>query len=179
VGIAVAILFFVVFVYAMFKRFKRVPPGKVMVIFGKMQDGSSSNKYLLNGAAFIWPIIQDYTYLDLTPINMKIDLKGAFSKENIRVDVSAKFTSGISTDPEKLDNAVERLLGLDTEQIVSITEDLLMGQFRMVIANLKPEELSSTNEQFLHDIQRNVEPELNKIGLELINVNVTDIKIRN
>ncbi len=110
---------------------------------------------------------------------MKVALKDALSKGNTRLDVSARFTSGISTNPSKLDKAVERILGLDTDQIISIVKDIIMGRLRLVVANRNMVELSNFSEDFILDIERCVEPELGQIGMELINMNVTDIRIRN
>ena len=124
----------------------------------------------------MWPIIEDYAYLGLTPISIDANLTNALSRQNIRVDVPCRFTVGISTDPESMLAAAERLLGLTAQQIQELTRDILFGQLRLVIATMSIEELNSDRDKFLEAISANVEVELKKIGLRLINVNVTDIK---
>ena len=128
------------------------------------------------GGAFVWPIIEDYAYLSLTPIGIDANLTNALSKQNIRVDVPCRFTVGISTDPESMLAAAERLLGQSAQQIQELARDILFGQLRLVIATMSIEELNSDRDKFLEAITANVEVELKKIGLRLINVNVTDIK---
>lgn len=155
-------------------RYKRCPSDKILVIYGK--TGGSSAKCLAGGAAFVWPVIQDYEYLDLTPISIDVDLKGALSKQNIRVSVPSRFTVGVSNKDGVMLNAAERLLGKTTDQIRDIAKDILFGQLRLVVATMDIEEINSDRDKFLINVSTNVEAELRKIGLSLINVNVTDIQ---
>ena len=176
--IVVAVIF--VTFSAILKRYRRCPSDKVMVIYGKTgknKSGSiSSARCIHGGAAFVWPVFQDYAFLDLKPISIECNLTNALSKQNIRVDVPCRFTVGISTDPESMLAAAERLLGQSAQQIQELARDILFGQLRLVIATMSIEELNSDRDKFLEAITANVEVEMKKIGLRLINVNVTDIK---
>ena len=171
--ILVAVIF--VTLTAILKRYRRCPSDKILVIYGKT-GRSSSAKCVHGGAAFIWPVFQDYAYLDLKPISIECNLQNALSKQNIRVDVPCRFTVGISTEPEVMTNAAERLLGLSPESIQNVSTDILFGQLRLVIATMDIEEINSDRDKFLASVSANVEAELRKIGLKLINVNVTDIR---
>ena len=165
---------------AILKRYKRCPSDKILVIYGKTgknkDGGLSSARCIHGGASFIWPVFQSYAFLDLTPISIECNLTNALSKQNIRVDVPCRFTVGISTDPENMTNAAERLLGLSIDNIQSIATDILFGQLRLVIATMDIEEINADRDKFLANVSTNVEAELRKIGLKLINVNVTDIR---
>ena len=123
-----------------------------------------------------WPVFQDYAFLDLKPISIECNLTNALSKQNIRVDVPCRFTVGISTEPDNMTNAAERLLGLSVDSIQNIATDILFGQLRLVIATMDIEEINADRDKFLANVSTNVEAELRKIGLKLINVNVTDIR---
>ncbi len=159
---------------ALVARYKRCPSDKILVVYGR--TGGSSAKCIHGGGAFIWPVIQDYAYLDLKPISIEANLTNALSRQNIRVDVPCRFTIAISTEPDSMNNAAERLLGLAPEQIQELSKDILFGQLRLVIATMTIEEINSDRDKFLDNISKNVDTELKKIGLKLINVNVTDIK---
>ncbi len=167
-------LFTVMFLLILAKRYKRCPSNNVLVIYGKVQSGRTS-KCIHGGAAFVWPLIQDYGYLSLEPIQIEVPLKDALSFENIRVSVPSVFTVAIGTEPEIMQNAAIRLLTLDTAQVRKQAEDIIFGQLRQVIASMSIEEINRDREKFLHSIQSSLEPELRKIGLVLINVNITDI----
>ena len=171
--ILVAVIF--VTLAAILRRYRRCPSDKILVIYGKTGRKSSA-RCIHGGAAFIWPVFQDYAYLDLKPISIECNLQNALSKQNIRVDVPCRFTVGISTEPEVMTNAAERLLGLSTDSIQSIATDILFGQLRLVIATMDIEEINADRDKFLASVSANVEAELRKIGLKLINVNVTDIR---
>ena len=172
VCVPVLILFFsVVFVS---KQFKRCPSNKVLVVYGKT-SGEKASKCVHGGGQLIIPLIQDYTYLSLEPITIEIDLNGALSKKNIRVNVPSTFTIGISTQADVLCNAAERLLGLTDDSIANQAKDIILGQLRLVIATLSIEEINQDREKFLDLINQNVNIELHKIGLEVINVNIRDI----
>ena len=178
----IIIIVFVVFVTfaAILRRYKRCPSDKILVIYGrtgKNKEGSiSSARCIHGGASFIWPVFQDWKMLDLTPISIECNLTNALSKQNIRVDVPCRFTVGISTEPEVMTNAAERLLGLHPSDIQNIATDILFGQLRLVIATMDIEEINADRDKFLAAVSQNVEAELRKIGLKLINVNVTDIR---
>ncbi len=175
----VILAFFLAFITVL-SRYKKCPSDKILVIYGKIGKGKdgypTSSRCLHGGAAFIWPVFQHYQFLDLTPISIEVNLTKALSNQNIRVDVPSRFTVGISTEQSIMLNAAERLLGLGLNQIQELAKDIIFGQLRLVIATMKIEEINSDRDKFLANVSNNVENELKKIGLKLINVNVTDIK---
>jgi flotillin len=144
------------------------------VVYGKVGGGESA-KCIHGGAAFIMPVIQDYEFLDLTPISIEVNLVNALSKQNIRVNVPSRFTIGISTEPGVMQNAAERLLGLGQNEIQELAQEIIFGQLRLVVASMDIEEINNDRDKFLTNISQSVETELKKVGLKLINVNITDI----
>jgi len=169
--IAVIVLFFAVLVT---RQYKRCPSNRILVVYGRV-GGERAAKCLHGGGTFVVPLVQDYAYLSLEPITIDIELTGALSKKNIRVNVPSTFTIGISTDPDITNNAAERLLGLHEDQVRSQARDIILGQMRLVLATLAIEEINQDREKFLDLVNKNVGFELNKIGLDVINVNIRDI----
>lgn len=172
--IVVAVVVLFVTITALLSRYKRCPSDKILVIYGR--TGGTSARCVHGGGAFIWPVIQDFAFLDLKPLSIEANLTNALSRQNIRVDVPCRFTIAISTETDSMNTAAERLLGLTSEQIQELAKDILFGQLRLVIATMTIEEINSDRDKFLDNISKNVDSELKKIGLKLINVNVTDIK---
>lgn len=171
---AFVVALFLSFVVLTLSRYKRCPSNRILVIYGKVSGGNTS-RCIHGGAAFVLPLIQDFAYLNLEPLQIEIPLTGALSIENIRVNVPSVFTVAIGTQPELMQNAAIRLLGLDMKQIQVRLEHIIFGQFRDAIASMRIEDITRHREQFLKNIQLTLEPELNKLGLILINVNITDI----
>ena len=172
-ALAAAFVFFGLIV-AFSRRYKRCPSNRILVIYGRTSAGRVS-RTLHGGGAFVLPLIQDWEFLSLDPIQIEIPLEGALSMENIRVSVPSVFTVAIGTDEQTMYNAAIRLLGLTTAEIMKQAEDIIFGQLRQVIASMRIEEINRDRDVFLASIQQSLEPELKKIGLILINVNIKDI----
>jgi len=172
--IVTPVLLVLFFVTMMVRQYRRCPSNRVLVVYGKVK-GQRAAKCLHGGGTFIWPLLQSYAYLNLEPMTIDIELTSALSKKNIRVNVPSTFTIGISTQPDIMNNAAERLLGLNDKEIANQARDVILGQMRLVIATLSIEEINQDREKFLDLVNKNVNTEVNKIGLELINVNIRDI----
>ena len=171
----------VIFVFSLFSIiiflaniYKRCPSNKILVVFGRIA-GQKTVQCYHGGGTFVWPLIQDSAYLDLTPRTIHIPLKGALSQQNIRINVPSTFTVAIGTSPEVMNNASVRVLTLKNDEIESMATEIILGQLRLTVASLRIEEINQDRERFLDSIKNNIEPELHKIGLTLINVNITDI----
>ncbi|MFH0910355.1 MAG: SPFH domain-containing protein, partial [Planctomycetota bacterium] len=168
------VVFFVTMLLFWATRYKRCPSDRILVVYGRVGAGKAA-LCLHGGGKFIWPLVQDYRFLSLTPITIGIPLQNALSLQNIRINVPSTFTVGVSTHPAIMNNAAERLLGLRPNEIEEMAKEIIFGQLRLTVASLTIEQINQDRESFLESIRKNVEPELNKIGLYLINVNITDI----
>ena len=155
-------------------RYKRCASDEILVVYGRVSGGRAS-KCIHGGATMVWPLIQDYKKLSLIPLTISIPLTGALSQENIRINVPSTFTVGISTDPTIMNNAAERLLHLTPAQIQEMASEIIFGQLRLTVASLTIRQINSDRELFAEAIRSNVGHELNKLGLNLINVNISDI----
>ncbi|KAA5820842.1 flotillin family protein [Algibacter amylolyticus] len=173
-AVIAAVLFIFLFLIVLIRRYKRCPSDRILVVYGKVSGGQSA-KCIHGGAAFIIPVIQDYEFLDLTPISIEVNLVNALSKQNIRVNVPSRFTIGVSTEPGIMQNAAERLLGLGAQDVQELAKEIIFGQLRLVVASMDIEEINNDRDKFLTNISQSVETELKKVGLKLINVNITDI----
>ncbi|MDA7539330.1 flotillin family protein [Akkermansiaceae bacterium] len=158
-----------------FSCYQRCPSDKILVIYGKTGGDGRSSKCIHGGAAFVWPIFQAYQYLDLTPIPIAIKLEGVPSRQKIRVNMPATVTIGISTKDGVMENAAERMLGLDLNQIRTLGQEIIYCQMRLAIASIDIESVNSDPDLLLEKIVARVEVELAKVGLKLININIQNI----
>jgi len=176
--LVISVIVFVIFLFAMIlflaSCYKRCASNQILAIYGKVSSGKSV-KCFHGGGAFVWPLIQAYQYLDLNPLTINIPLTGALSFQNIRINVPSTFTIAIDTSEEAMNNASVRLLGLSSQEIEKMASEIIFGQLRLTVASLTIEDINQDREKFLLAIRNNIEPELRKIGLTLINVNITDI----
>ena len=173
--VAASCALFIVFAVIFFAScYKRCSSNKILAVYGKI-GGEKSVKCYHGGGAFIWPLIQDYAFLDLTPMTLHIPLKSALSQQNIRINVPSTFTVAIDTTQEAMNNAAVRLLALSRKDIELMASEIIIGQLRLTVASLMIEEINQDRERFLLEIRKHIESELKKIGLMLLNVNITDI----
>jgi len=175
VFVVAVVVVFLLCLMPLLRQFKRCPSNRILVIFGKSGRGHEAAVCIHGGARFVIPLFQDCGWLSLEPMQIEIPLRGALSMENIRVNVPSVFTVAIGTTPEQMQNAAIRLLGLTSQLIKKQAEDIIFGQLRQVIASMQIEDINRDRDKFLEKIQTSLEPELRKIGLVLINVNITDI----
>ncbi len=173
-GSCMVALFLVFTLMYLASCYHRCPSNKILVVYGKVA-GQQSAKCYHGGGAFVWPLIQDYHYLDLTPIAIHVPLKSALSQQNIRINVPSTFTVALDTTLESMNNAAVRLLGLTLKDVELMATEIIIGQLRLTVASLRIEEINQDRERFLFEIRKHIEPELKKIGLMLLNVNITDI----
>jgi flotillin len=171
-GLFVFVLIATVYIAA--NRYKLAPSDKILVVYGNVK-GSGAAACYHGGGRIVWPLIQSYAMLDLKPLTININLEHALSQQNIRINVPSTFTIGISTEPSIMQNAAERLLNLPPNQIEDMAKEIIFGQLRLTVASLTIEEINQDREAFLSLVANNVDTELHKIGLYLINVNITDI----
>jgi flotillin len=157
------------------KRYVRCPANKILVISGRVA-GEGAARCISGGGAFVWPVVQEYEFLSLDPVRIDVKLPDALSLENIRISVPSVFTVAIGIDEVIRQNAAIRLLTLTHEQIESTARDIIIGQLRAVIATMNIDQINRDREAFLQRVQHQLEPELLKVGLTLLNVNIQDLR---
>lgn len=180
---AVAVVVIFGTIAAALTRYKKCPSNKLLVVYGKTaktRDGDGKSiqsvaKCIHGGATFVIPVIQDYDFISLKPIQIDIDLKNALTEQNIRVNLPSSFTIGVSTQEGVMINAAERLLGLGEQEIKALAEDIIFGALRVVVATMSIEEINANRDKFIENVVKGVDVELKKVGLYIINVNTKDI----
>ncbi|HEX6309506.1 MAG TPA: SPFH domain-containing protein [Longimicrobiales bacterium] len=172
IGAVALILFSIVMLFV--SRFKRCPANRVLVISGKVGGGHAA-RVISGGGAFVWPVIQQADFLSLLPMQIDISLTDALSLENIRVKVPSQVTVAIGDTEEYQQNAAARVLGLSPKEVSDLAMNIIFGQMRQVIASMRIEDINRDRDQFRANIEHALEPELKKVGLKLINVNIKDL----
>ena len=163
-------------------HYKKCPSDKILVIYGKTTGGRFS-RCIHGGSAFVWPLIQDYQFLDLTPISIDIKLEGISTLEDIQLDLSSIFTVSVSPEPGVKENAAERLLGLTLNDIQHIAEDIIRTHMPPVIAAMTFEELNAATDKQTREIDRRlyqahgVAAHLTGVGVRLINFIISDVSV--
>ncbi len=161
-------------------RYKVCPTNRLLVISGATsitnEHGDPLPKVIAGGGTFVWPIIQQYNFLDLAPFTLKVALQDALSAETIRVAVPSAFTLAVGNGSPHKENAATRLVGKTEEEIKSLAAETIVGTLRQVIAVMSIQEINSNRDEFRRKIESTLVPELTKLGLALLNVNIQDLR---
>ena len=193
--VGVVVLVAIITIIGILYRYRKCKSDELLVVYGKTgshkekvsERDAKGNlvdreveiktaKVYHGGAAFVWPIIQGYEVMSMQPIQLNLVLKNALSAQNIRVTIPTTVTVAISQEPLIMQNAANRLLGADDDVKESLISDIVYGQMRLVIASMTIEELNSDRDKFLAQARDNINTELNKLGLYLMNINISDIQ---
>ncbi len=153
---------------------KKVKTNEVLVKYG-LGAGGSKPKIKRGGLAIIIPVLQGAKTLSLEPFNIDVHLTDALDKNNIRVSIPSVFTVAISDQESLIEVAAKRLLDMSEKNLDEQVKDIILGQLRGVLSGMTIEEINTDRDKFEDMVEKNINTELQKLGIDLINVNITDI----
>ena len=168
-------------IIGLMSRYRKCPSNKMLVVFGstgKSKDGAlSPAKVLHGGGTFVWPVIQDYAYIDVTPIQISTKAQNILSAQNINVSFPVNLTVAIDTsNPQMMQNAASRLLGMDSKGLLTLLTNNLLGGLRQVVANMTIEKLKSDRDGLYEQATKAIKPSLDELGFKIIDLNMEDLE---
>ena len=147
------------------------PPSSVLVVSGRARETEAGMRgyRISKSGSYIFriPVLERVDEIDLTIIPIGIEIRNAYSKGGIALDVQAVANVKISADPVLFNNAIERFLGRDRRDIMRAAKDTLEGNLREVLATLTPEEVNEDRLRFAQNLLELAEDDLEKLGLHL------------
>jgi len=155
-------------------QYKKVPVNKALIIYGHTPDGEPV--CVTEGSIFVWPVIQKSAYLDLTPIRLEIRLKGIQNRQREFINLSTIVTVAISNDEDLIMVAANRFLNVKNDKIGYIAKDIIKSQLMIDFTSLDLDNLYEDWKSTTGFLSYNIDKELNKVGLELINLNISEIQ---
>ena len=180
--LAVTALIVILALSAMVKRLLYVSqPNEALVFSGGRHEGADGRsigyRIIRGGRALRVPLLEKVDSLDLSNIAIDIEVKGAYSKGGIPLNVHGIANVKLPGEAPLLNNAIERFLGRDAGAISRIAKETLEGNVRGVVAQLTPEEVNEDKTRFAQTLLEEAEHDMNRMGLVLDNLkiqNVTD-----
>jgi flotillin len=172
--VGVVTVMMIMWVYFLTSRFKRCPADKILVVYGKTGNANMSEIYT-GGGVFVWPVIQDFAYLDRTPLTVTAAVNDALEEDGYSLSVSGVFVVAIGETKLLMEAAANRLLTLSQDQISDLCKDVINGQLRLVVNALASVEIND-RKRFVDAIYVGVNEQLNTIGLQLLNVDLNEVR---
>ena len=173
----IGIFMMFVIVLTIMSRIRRCPANKLLVISGKTTTGQSP-QVIRGGMAFVWPLIQAYEYLDLTPMMLPLDVDVELVRDEGRAQASLTVTVAVSTEMGIAETAAVRLSGLPREQVQALATELCLGQARRCVATATAATLQGDRQTLMSYLHEALSAELGKVGMTAISLNVGDIQIQ-
>lgn len=168
VGFAVALLVLVA-IYRAFLHICR--PNELLIVSGRRQrlaDGSHKDFSVVTaGRVWRWPFLERVNRMDMRIIPVVLEVRNAYSKGNVPLNVHAFANVKITADPAFVNNAVERFLGFGLAEIRAVAQQTLEGALREVLAQLTPEEVNTDRLKFAQTLVDHTHDDFNKLGLQL------------
>jgi flotillin len=177
---AIVIAGFILAMIFIYKALIRIcPPNRVMIFSGKdyrMPDGSTRGyEVIFGGRRLMIPFFEKVDTLDLTVMPVQINITGAYSKGGIPLNVQAVANVKIDSDRRNIDNAVERFLGRNRNEILRVAQETLEGNLRGVLATLTPEQVNESRLDFAERLAAEAGPDLEKLGLHLDTLKIQNV----
>ena len=147
-------------------------PNEMLVVTGSRsnqgQQGIKGYRVVANGGwTFVKPILETARRMDVTLLPVLVEVKNAYSKGGTPLNIQAIANVKVSSDPEVRNNAIERFLGRNPEEIVQVARENLEGNLRSVLAQLTPEQVNEDRLRFAERIAEDVGDDLRRLGLQL------------
>lgn len=164
------------------KGYTVCPSDQLLIVNGKQDkeasdgDATGGAKVYQGGSVFVMPFFYTKSWLSLKPISGNLNLKDTLTLNNVKVNVDMQYMYAVDTDDvSTMRAAVRNFMGLSPKEIKDIIDEVAFGSVRSVIATLSIEDLISDREAFNTAIRSDLEVELRKIGVKLLNQNVRNI----
>ncbi len=166
IGLAVAALSaFVVLA----RNYRKCPPNKVLVVYGRTGADGKGFRLITGGATFVYPLLEDFTEIGLENFSVEAQVLKSPNSDGVPVSVDAIANIKVSSNPQLLSAAVERMLGKPTLEVRAMLKQTLDGLLRQIIGTLTIEEMVKDREKLAQGVLTNASAELNKLGFEIDN----------
>ena len=150
----------------------KAPPDTAFVI-----SGLGKRRILIGKAGWRMPFL---TRLDKLSLGvMQVDVKTSEAvptNEFINVTVDGVANIKISSSPELLERAAQALLGKTRQELVNLVTQVLEGNMREIVGSVGLKEMVQDRQGVAKKITENVVPDMEKLGIEVVNFNIQNFK---
>lgn len=155
-------------------------PHEMLVVTGSTSNqgnqGVKGYRVVANGGwTFVKPILETARRMDVTLLPVVVEVRNAYSKGGTPLNIQAIANVKVSTHPDVRNNAIERFLGRDTDEIVQVAKENLEGNLRSVLAQLTPEQVNEDRLRFAEQVAEEVGEDLRRLGLQLDTLKIQSV----
>src|SRR5204862_424797 len=143
-----------------------------------VRTGLGGQKVVINGGAFVLPIIHDVTPVNMSTLRLEVrrgQQSALITRNRMRVDVVAEFYARVRPATDAVSTAAQTLgrRTMDGEKLRELLEGRFVDALRAVAAEMTMEEMHEKRGEFVRRVRQSVEQSLAQNGLELESVSLT------
>jgi uncharacterized membrane protein YqiK len=163
-------------IFQLLTKMKIVPPSELAVIHGR-HDGDGSSRTFRGGRVFVWPLVNGFTTMNLTPLTTTVVVESAIAAGIVPLTVKATVSYAVAGTNRGRGNAVKRILNMtrDWSDLQDIATSIIEGHLRDSIAAMTPEEVMSHKDRLIQNMIQVCKSDLEGIGLEITTMNIADV----
>ncbi|MCB9568115.1 MAG: flotillin family protein [Myxococcales bacterium] len=153
-------------------------PNEVLIFSGRRRpvgDKVLGYRILRGGRTIRIPLFETVDRMDLTNMIIELQVRNAYSKGGIPLDVQGIANIKVPGEEPLLYNTLERFLGKSREEIMKTARETLEGNLRGVLATLTPEQVNRDKQLFASKLTEEAEHDLSRVGLVLDTLNIQNI----
>ena len=150
----------------------KAPPDTAYII-----SGLGKKRILIGKAGWRVPFFERVDKLSLRVMQVDVKTSEAVpTNEFINVSVDGVANIKISSDVELLQRASESLLGMRQNEMISLVTQVLEGNMREIVGSVGLKEMVQDRQGVAKKITENVVPDMQKLGIEVVNFNIQNFK---
>jgi flotillin len=174
---------FMVVVWAMATRYKKIPPNQVGIFYGRKYkyvaaDGRLQHRgfrVVAGGGSLLWPIIEQFQPMSTAVSQVEIDEHDIPNKDNVKISARGVGTFKIETTEESLHNAAAAFLSKTEDELARIVKNILQGHLRSIIGKLNINEILRDRDAFNKKVVEESTEELKRLGIQIITLVIQEV----
>ena len=170
-GVAIIVVAAIIVLF-LISGYIKAPPDTAYII-----TGLGKRRILIGKAGIRIPFIERLDKLSLRVMQVDVKTSEAVpTNEFINVTVDGVANIKISSDPELLAKAAEALLNMDQQELIALVTQVLEGNMREIVGSVGLKEMVQDRQGVAKKITENVVPDMEKLGIEVVNFNIQNFK---
>ena len=150
----------------------KAPPDTAYIISGPFKK-----RILIGKAGWRMPFFERVDKISLRVMQVDVKTSEAVpTNEFINVNVDGVANVKVSSNPDLLKRAAEALLGMKQDELVSLVTQVLEGNMREIVGSVGLKEMVQDRQGVAKKITENVVPDMEKLGIEVVNFNIQNFK---
>lgn len=170
--IFVAAAIAVIIILILITGYVKAPTDTAVIISGLKKEP----KYVIGRSSIKIPFLQRTDKLTLKMISVDVKTEESVpTNDYINVNIDSAVKVKVSMDPEKMKLAASNFLNKNEDYIRNSVVDVLQGNVREIIGQMKLEEIVQDRKKFADKVQENAAPDMAKMGLDIVSFNVQNV----